>query len=53
MVTLKNVDTEKYGRILADVYLDDENINEWLISKEYAVRYGGGTKHRPASWGVI
>jgi len=53
MVTLKNVDTEKYGRILADVYLDDENINEWLIDNEYAVRYDGGTKHRPASWGVI
>jgi micrococcal nuclease len=51
MVTLKNVDTEKYGRMLADVYLDDENINEWLIDNEYAVRYGGGTKHRPASWG--
>ena len=53
MVTLKNVDTEKYGRMLADVYLDDENINEWLIDNEYAVRYDGGTKHRPASWGVI
>jgi len=53
MVYLKNVDTEKYGRILADVYLEDENINEWLVNNEYAVRYDGGTKHRPASWGVI
>ena len=26
MVYLKNVNTEKYGRILADVYLDDENM---------------------------
>ena len=34
MVTLENVGTEKYGRILADVYLDEEHINEWLVSKE-------------------
>lgn len=53
IVYLKNVDNEKYGRILADVYLDDENINEWLISNEYAVRYDGGTKHRPLSWGIV
>ena len=53
MVTLKNVGTEKYGRILADVYLEEENINEWLVSKEYAVRYDGGTKYRPVSWGVL
>ena len=53
MVTLENVGTEKYGRILADVYLDEEHINEWLVSKEYAVRYDGGTKYRPVSWGVL
>lgn len=53
MVTLKNVDIEKYGRMLADVYLDDENINEWLVNKGYAIKYDGGTKYRPASWGII
>lgn len=53
IVYLKNVDNEKYGRILADVYLDDENINDWLVSNEYAVRYDGGTKHRPLSWGIV
>ena len=53
MVTLENVGTEKYGRILADVYLDEEHINEWLVSEEYAVRYDGGTKYRPVSWRVL
>jgi micrococcal nuclease len=43
-IILKNVGTEKYGRILADVYLDDLCINDWLIKEQYAVKYDGGTK---------
>lgn len=43
-VILKNVGTEKYGRILADVYLNDLCINDWLIKENYAVKYDGGTK---------
>jgi len=31
MVHLKNVSTEKYGRLLADVYLDDLHINSWML----------------------
>ena len=50
IVTLKNVSTEKYGRILADVYLGDLCINEWMISNNYAVKYDGGTKERPDEW---
>jgi endonuclease YncB( thermonuclease family) len=49
-VTLKNIQTEKYGRILADVYLGDLYINEWLIKNRYAVKYDGGTKKSPTSW---
>jgi len=49
-VTLKNVGTEKYGRILADIYLDELHINEWLIKERYAVKYDGGTKISPKSW---
>jgi micrococcal nuclease len=49
-VILKNVDTEKYGRILADVYLDELCVNNWLIQEKYAVKYGGGTKKSPSSW---
>ncbi len=44
IVTLKNVSTEKYGRVLADVYLDDECINEWMIKMGHAKSYDGGHK---------
>ena len=49
-VTLKNIGIEKYGRILADVYLDELCINDWLIKERYAVKYNGGTKIPPKSW---
>jgi len=49
-VILQNVDNEKYGRILADVYLGDLHINDWLVRERYAVRYDGGTKKTPSSW---
>jgi endonuclease YncB( thermonuclease family) len=49
-VTLKNIRNEKYGRILADVYLDDFYINEWLLKEHYVVPYDGGTKKPPKSW---
>lgn len=49
-VRLENVESEKYGRILADVYIGDVHLNELLIKERYAVKYGGGTKLKPASW---
>lgn len=49
-ITLKNVQSEKYGRILADVYLEDVSINDWMIEKRFAVKYDGGTKQIPESW---
>jgi endonuclease YncB( thermonuclease family) len=49
-VTLKNVDTEKYGRILADVYIGDIHVNQWLIAENFALPYDGGTKTQPKSW---
>ena len=50
VITMKNVSTEKYGRILADVYLGDLFVNEWMIKEKYAVSYDGGTKHIPDEW---
>lgn len=50
VVILKNIQTEKYGRILADVYLGEIHINEWLLKERYAVKYDGDTKKIPASW---
>lgn len=50
IVHLKNISTEKYGRILADVYLDDLHINQWMLQEKLAVEYDGGTKIRPSNW---
>lgn len=50
MVHLKNISTEKYGRILADVYLEELHINQWMLNENLAVPYNGGTKIRPVEW---
>ena len=44
VVVLKNLKTEKYGRVLADVYLGDLHVNQWLLDNKYAVQYSGGKK---------
>ena len=49
-VHLRNVQTEKYGRILAEVYCDEINMNDWMITQRFAVKYDGGTKVSPDSW---
>jgi endonuclease YncB( thermonuclease family) len=49
-VKLENIKNEKYGRILADVYIDNFNINEYLLRERYAMKYNGDTKIKPKSW---
>jgi len=49
-VRLENVESEKYGRILADVYIGDIHLNDLLLKERYAVKYDGGTKRKPVSW---
>lgn len=49
-VTLKKGRTEKYGRLLADVYLGNLHINQWLLDNHLAVPYHGGKKVRPEEW---
>jgi micrococcal nuclease len=49
-VKLENIRSEKYGRILADVYIGDIHLNALLINEKYAVSYDGGTKRKPTSW---
>jgi endonuclease YncB( thermonuclease family) len=49
-VRLENITSEKYGRILADVYVGDIHLNELLLKQRYAVKYDGGTKVKPTSW---
>lgn len=50
IVTLKNIQTEKYGRILADVYIDDLHLNNYMLEKRLAIAYDGGTKKCPKNW---
>lgn len=50
IITLKNVATEKYGRILADVYIGDLHVNDWSIQQKFSVPYDGGAKNRPNDW---
>lgn len=50
IIILKNLSTEKYGRILADVYIDIMNISDELIKNKLAVSYDGGKKRVPDNW---
>jgi hypothetical protein len=50
LVILKNIKTEKYGRILADVYIDELYINEHMLEKRLAISYDGGKKDSPKNW---
>lgn len=50
IVELKNLSTEKYGRILADVFIDNINISDELIKNRLAVPYDGGKKNVPENW---
>jgi endonuclease YncB( thermonuclease family) len=43
-VLLKITNFDKYGRLLADVFVDNENINLWMISNGYGYPYNGGKK---------
>lgn len=50
VVRLENVQRDKYGRLLADVYIGNIWLNELLLIEHFAVKYDGGTKHSPESW---
>ena len=44
LIKIKCGEFDKYGRLLAYVYIDDTNINQLLIDKKFAYEYDGGTK---------
>ena len=50
VVSLEDVKTEKYGRLLANVYFNGTCVNTWMLDNGLAVPYDGGTKHRPDDW---
>lgn len=49
-ISLKNIKNEKYGRILADVYIGDIHLNDILLKERYAIPYDGTKKKSPTSW---
>ena len=47
-IELKNMKRGKYFRIVADVYVDGDNLGEMLINENLAVAYNGG--HKGKDW---
>ena len=48
VVTVKCGDFDKYGRLLIDIYCDNEtrSVSNWLIENKYAFAYNGGKKQK-------
>ena len=44
IVTLHCHDFDKYGRLLVNVEIDNEDISELMVKLEHAFKYDGGTK---------
>lgn len=50
VITLNNHHKDKYGRMLADIYLNGIKVSDLILSNKYAVEYDGGTKKSPENW---
>ena len=46
VVQLRNVSTDRHGKIYAKVFLAEENVNEWLLKNNYVVKSKNGKKRR-------
>ncbi len=46
-VTVVAVKNEKFGRMLAEIFVDDECVNERMVSDGFAVQYEGGKRNKP------
>jgi micrococcal nuclease len=46
IVKLNCLEFDKYGRLLVDIYLNESNVNDWLVTNGYAKKYEGGTKEK-------
>jgi micrococcal nuclease len=50
IIELRNTGKEKYGRLLANIYLQDLHVNKWMLEQNLAVPYDGGKKKRSETW---
>jgi endonuclease YncB( thermonuclease family) len=49
-ISLKDIKYDKYGRLLAEVYFQGKNMNQWMLDNKLGIAYDGGTKEAPVSW---
>lgn len=49
-IELRNVDRDKYFRILAEVWVDGQSVAELLIKNHLAYSYDGGRKPANTNW---
>lgn len=49
-IELKNVDRDKYFRILAEVWVDNQSLADLLVKNKLAYPYNGGRKPSSISW---
>jgi hypothetical protein len=47
IVELRNVSTDRHGKIYATVFLAEENINNWLLQNKYAIPYNRKLQVKP------
>lgn len=53
IVEIKNIGPEKFGRLLADIYLGDINISKWLLDNGLGYKYDGKTKVDATYWNEL
>jgi endonuclease YncB( thermonuclease family) len=46
IIEIDCVNHDKYGRLLADVWIKDLHVNKWLLDMNYAVPYDGKKKEK-------
>ena len=46
LIFIKCKDFDKYGRLLIEIFSENNSINEWLIDNSYAKKYDGGKKSK-------
>lgn len=49
VIEIKNIEKDKYFRLVADVYVDRRLVSEVMISRGYGVPYDGGKKQNGGS----
>lgn len=49
-VNVDVIKVDKYGRLLANVFIRGVNVSSWMLAQRFAVPYDGGKKKSPLNW---